>query len=255
MYLDQPGSYPAQLAQLWNQRHPGHPLEVLNLGYPGTGSYRLAHIICAALAATRPDIVLLSVGINDIFGTGRFTGTATEPPGERARRGPLPQFAAVEGRDLLRWSDDAEERHRRVRAFKAANTDASGGPASGHETMRYLGQTLVTVTAEEPGQEKGFRYLQHNLGCIHARVRASGATLYLLNYGANSSLYHPANREIGSYARGRADLQFVDIAAGFTEAGAAAEGEALFFEDLHPSAAGYKLMADIIASRLEEALL
>ena len=109
--------------------------------------------------------------------------------------------------DLLRWSDDTEERHRRVKAFKDANTDTAGGPATGCETMTYRGQTLVTISTEESGeapeQEKGFQFLQHNLGHIHGQVLASGATLYLLNYGANSSLYHPANREIGRRAQAR----------------------------------------------------
>ena len=40
LYLKQKDSYPSQLQVRWNKQHPEFPVEVINLVFPGTNSFR-----------------------------------------------------------------------------------------------------------------------------------------------------------------------------------------------------------------------
>lgn len=67
LYLPAEDSYPAQLETLWNQKHPDAPVEVINLGYPGTNSFRLLANLPEILDTFQPDLVLMMIGFNDFW--------------------------------------------------------------------------------------------------------------------------------------------------------------------------------------------
>jgi len=78
LYLPPEDSYPAQLETLWNQRHPDAPVEVINLGYPGTNSFRLLSNLPEILDTFQPDLVLLMIGFNDFWTPVEIPGTVAE---------------------------------------------------------------------------------------------------------------------------------------------------------------------------------
>lgn len=77
LYLPAQDSYPAQLETQWNTQHPDLPIEMINLGYPGTNSFRLLANLPEILDTFKPDLVLLMIGFND-FWTPAETPTSTE---------------------------------------------------------------------------------------------------------------------------------------------------------------------------------
>jgi lysophospholipase L1-like esterase len=78
LYLPAEDSYPAQLETLWNLRHPDAPVEVINLGYPGTNSFRLLANLPEILETFQPDLVLLMIGFNDFWTPVEVPATASE---------------------------------------------------------------------------------------------------------------------------------------------------------------------------------
>jgi len=78
LYLPAEDSYPAQLETLWNQRHPNAPVEVINLGYPGTNSFRLLSNLPEILDTFQPDLVLLMIGFNDFWTPVEIPATVAE---------------------------------------------------------------------------------------------------------------------------------------------------------------------------------
>ena len=67
LYLPAEDSYPSQLEKQWNTTHPELPIEMINLGYPGTNSFRLLANMPDILDTFNPDLVLLMIGFNDFW--------------------------------------------------------------------------------------------------------------------------------------------------------------------------------------------
>lgn len=67
LYLEPEQAYPLVFERLWNARHPEHPVEVLNVGYPGTNTSRLRNALPRFLESAKPDVVTIMVGANDFW--------------------------------------------------------------------------------------------------------------------------------------------------------------------------------------------
>lgn len=291
IYLQEEESYPAQLQALWNKKHPDRPIEVANLGYPGTNSFRVADTIAEVLHNFQPDIVLLTIGINDIFTASEYVeGNLQAGQGDSsldpidlirrysrlyklvymARQGQKAGEAAtdtgsgnttaagakVNKREVLQWSDDSEKRMRDIKAFKKANSQGPEDAAVAAETITHGGKTIVMVSAYEnsadPDREKGFHHIQANLAAIDRQVKRSGATLYVMSYAASTGFYGRTNREITGYASGNAGVNLIDVAADVRKTcPKSSQCPDLFFKDLHPRAPAYSIVASSVAARLE----
>ncbi|MEZ5493345.1 MAG: hypothetical protein R3E61_01880 [Pseudomonadales bacterium] len=67
LYLKAEEAWPAQLEQSWNSAHPQSPIEVLNLGFPATNSFRVLDNLPVLLDKLSPDIVLYYGGLQQDF--------------------------------------------------------------------------------------------------------------------------------------------------------------------------------------------
>lgn len=86
LYLQPEDSWPAQLEKRWNETHPEQSIEIINLGYPGTNSFRLLANLPQILDTFRPDVVLLMIGFNDFWTPAETPARPGEPTlMERAR--------------------------------------------------------------------------------------------------------------------------------------------------------------------------
>lgn len=270
VYLTEKESYPARLEILWNSRHPNRTIKVINAGYPGIGSHRLASVIDPIMELVRPDIVLLSIGAADFFSAARYVEPAPERrsvlsrllrsvrTARKHRKTELysADTVIIKQREVLRWSEDLEELKPVIKAFKRANNTNPGEPDTGDEFLTLGHQRITMITAEENSEqrdkEKGFHHVQHNLSCMQRKVDAQGATLYMMNYAASSGVFSQANREIRGYARNNPDIHFIDVATGFREL--CPDNEQcpdLFFGDLHPTAKACAMVAELVAAELE----
>jgi lysophospholipase L1-like esterase len=257
IYLNEDESYPSQLEALWNARHPDNPIEVLNLGYPGTNSYRAADTLEDIINTFKPDIVLLTIGVNDKFTASEFVETNADVSSDAVIWEPMAILrrysrlyklayiasqgkaatdnmtestsgslvesgeAMVKSRDILTWSDDPKERWDNIFLFKVANSEATEGSSGLAETVTYGDKKFVMVTEKEnsntPGKEKGFRYLQQNLASIEQKVEGSGADFYLLTYAASAGFYAPTNVQLRTYVENNSTVRFIDVATEFAK--------------------------------------
>ena len=76
LYLPAEDSYPSQLEKSWNAQHPELPIEIINLGYPGTNSFRLRANLPEILNTFQPDLVLVMIGFNDFWTPAETPATA-----------------------------------------------------------------------------------------------------------------------------------------------------------------------------------
>lgn len=260
LYLEPEWSYPAQLEARWNARFPDHAIEVLNLGYPGMNSFRVLDNMDAMLRKFRPDVVLLTVGVNDILTPAEEVDAAERSLGARLvgalrRHSRLyhlvhmvrqsrsePPEVEIRRRNV-EWDDDATRRLAEMMEFKDANR---GG--EGDEVMSADGETFVVIKPGAPANDVASLY--DNLEKIHAIVDGHGADLYLLTYAASQSYYARSNRETRRYAADH-PVKLVDVARAF-EPHCPRHGPcpALFFGDLHPNMAGYGVVAEAVLERL-----
>ena len=67
LYLQADQAYPAVLEKQWNVSHPENPIEVINLGFPGTNSSRVLKSLPDVIKTFSPDIVTVMVGVNDFW--------------------------------------------------------------------------------------------------------------------------------------------------------------------------------------------
>jgi lysophospholipase L1-like esterase len=67
LYLDKEEAYPAQLEKLWNETNPDKPIEIINVGYPGTNSFRLRANLPELIDTFQPDMALVLIGFNDFW--------------------------------------------------------------------------------------------------------------------------------------------------------------------------------------------
>ena len=136
---------------------------MLKLGFSGTNSFLVAKSIDEVIKKFKPDVVLLTVGINDIFTASEYVEASSETVGHLDFWDPLtmlrrysrlykllymtkqgtttadnalvgtndeamvPGDTPVQNRALLKWSDRLEERVQKMLAFKEANVDVSKG--------------------------------------------------------------------------------------------------------------------------------
>jgi lysophospholipase L1-like esterase len=290
IYLQENESYPAQLEKFWNERNPERPIEVLNLGYPGTNSFRIAETLDEVLRTFKPEVVLLTVGVNDMFTASEYihahekVDSAFWDPvtfiqrysrvyklfymtaqGLEARDSVssstdnevgITEEDSVKSRDRLQWTDDPDERMGQVINFKLANSDKTRAAAQPDELITVGGKKIVMISGEEssnPAREKGMLYLQGNVKSIEQRIVESGAKFYLLTYAASQKPYEQSNKLLRGLAATNPGIDFIDVATRLqVDCPVSSDCPDLFFGDLHPTAKGYAKVAKIVAEELEQ---
>jgi lysophospholipase L1-like esterase len=239
LYLGRDEAYPQRLEERWNAIDGSPPIEVLNLGYPGTNSSTLLRELPRILSSLQPDGVLILIGVNE-----SFTMVASDEPypGLSDRIG---AFIRKNSRLYLVYA-------------MLRNTGANHGVVSppfvpDPTTRRRVGAIRYNEHAFDLGFEGRKEWepgddtrLIANIGKMVAQVEASGASVALLTYAADKSLYalvNPVIREASAVF----EAPLVDLSAAFSVLCPDSSCEALFFPDGHPTARGYELIADIVA--------
>jgi lysophospholipase L1-like esterase len=258
LYLSRDEAYPQQLEALW-KRAVGSPVEVLNLGFPGTNSSRVVRDFPRLLATFEPDLVLLMVGVND-FWTQPFAleaGAASGGAGAFLRRHSLLYRAYRlwrRGRDERKLEIElggGGQSHELLRSSGLASAAAAaieGAP----QRLRYGDEEFeMGLVRAEAGREGDQDSLERNLRTLVAQARAARTPLYLLSYPASRDDYAIANAAARRVA-GSSGSPLIDLAGRFELLCGKRECTELLFEDGHPKALGYRIIAETIAHRLAE---
>lgn len=248
LWLEREEAYPARLALRWNAGPQATPVEVLNLGVPGANTSRVLRNLSPVVDATRPDVVLLMLGVNDYW-TRPVPLDATDEAPQRSQAEPwLLRHSILYELLRLAW------RSRDPRAGEVEVTVREGKKqerrAAGHALR--LGDVELDAGFEEgldPSERGDSDALLANLEEIASRLRARGVALYLLTYPARSDFYALANRQVRLAAR-ESGVPLVDFEPLFARRCASSACPDWFFSDHHPTARGYDLMARVLVQRL-----
>lgn len=238
--------WPARLEGRLRERF-GESLEVINCAVPGHTAYEMIGMAAMWLPEFRPDLVLLTAGVNDAFAVGypdeggpdntafRYAWTYRPPPGW-AR-------AAMRGSYLVRSAG---------RAWLAR-----GGRAAGDFTLAM--QHPVPPPAEMAGNVRRAtgRYFRRNLETLILLIRHAGATPILVTnpldpareiglgpyYDAVSAAIRRNNAIITEVAR-RRKAPCIDLHAALRDPG-------LFRDAVHVNARGMERTTDAIGATVE----
>ncbi len=243
LYLaDRAQAYPQQLERLWNAVPTRTPIEVLNLGYPGTNSSRLVRDLPRMLRILRPDVVIVMVGSNDFW---------TAPVHSDPSSGMAEQIVQL----VERYSRVYQLIHMLGRAFDHRTLEVSypvqidGGSAG---TARF--GDVEFALGWTPGPRRGaeaYPELETNLRALAAIVRAAGSEPIFVTYGSGMWNYGDANRAIRSASAASA-VRLVDAAVPIASVCPREPCPDYLFADHHPTGRGYEVIAGAIVRSLDE---
>jgi lysophospholipase L1-like esterase len=233
LYVERTEAYPVVFERAWNARHPERPIEVLNLAYPGTNSSYLLRGLPKILRATRPDTLMVMVGVNDFW---------TQPASDASPGARL-------GERLWKWSRAYRFLFLLRRSFEGPpQVDVPGAPrdVNGSATLRYGDEGFEVAwrrfdEAERPLNAELAAALASNLRAIVSTTREAGVEVVLLAYPSESErhFYAWADQQIREVAKAEG-VPLVDL--GFRFRFLCPEGRcAELLEDQHPSASGHEL--------------
>lgn len=235
LWVEREEAWPSQLEALWNAVDDRAPIEVVNLGYPGTNSGQLVRDLPRILRSVAPDLVVVLVGVNDVWTRPVATSLGDDVPiWQRLRIWRLYRIAVT-----TLWPPElavTTEEH---------TEDARRG------TVRYGGETFRFgfERDESFAWEEIAPVLESNLRTLVTRSRAAGVDVVLLTYPSPGAGYVFASR-IARRVASHLDTGLVDLYPPFAELCPEAQCPEHLFPDTHPRPDGYALMARAIADHL-----
>ena len=245
IYLrDRSEAYPQQLEALWNAR-PGAPrIEVLNLGYPGTNTSRLRREFRRMLGAFAPETAIVMVGANDYW----TTPVAVEDPRDVGGR-----IADV----FARWSRTYQLIHMLRRASDGSRFTLEQGESrkdGGDATLRVGDEEFRLGWEKARSRIRGYQKpLRENLRDIARAARDSGTRLVFMTYPSRMWNYGEASEHIRAVASAE-NVRLVDLAAAFDPLCPKEPCPEVILADHHPSARGYRLIAETLVAELGDDL-
>lgn len=244
LYLpDRALAYPQQFERLWNESIGTPRIEVLNLGYPGTNSSRLRRDLPRMLETFRPEVVVVMVGSNDYW-------TAPVPPTEPATlRGRVARAVERYSRVyqlayMLRRALD----HRQVEVIYPKLKD--GGSAG---TARFGDVEFSMGFSKAPRQADHDERLEENLRAVAEIARSFAAEPVFMTYPSRMWNYGDASRFLRS-AAAATNTRLIDLATVFAPQCPQEPCPDWLYEDHHPTARGYHLIAETLVQELNGTL-
>lgn len=236
-------AYPGQLERIWNEGDH-QPIEVLNLGYPGTNSSRLVGLYPELMEAFAPDVVLVMVGVNDFW---------TQPVTPADRSTGLGLIAFVKRHSRLYKGLYMLGRRAGADAVKITD-DPDSSSERGDGTIRMGDHEFAVGWTTEIGDpDKVKADLHDDLRRLIELSRLSSGELVLMTYPAQFRYYGLANPVIRSIAKEN-DVPLIDLEQVFKPLCPEFRCEAWLYEDQHPNEQGYRIVAETITSTLRELL-
>jgi lysophospholipase L1-like esterase len=247
LYVGRTAAWPQQLERTWGGAGPLPPVEVINLGYPGTDSSRLRNRLGQVLDAIQPDVVLMMVGANDFW---------TEP--EPARDEP-PDAGGMAWRHLrvyrlgyMLWQAFRRPTLELTGETTVPSPEAPGAVVGERGTFTFGGYEIPFAwrTREGGGGDPAWLTRLHaDLGAIVARARAVEVPIILVTYPSRHGLYGFANDVIRRVA-GETAVPLIDLAQ-LVRRVCPGDCSHLFFKDLHPTALGHQVAAGLVRTELQ----
>jgi len=241
VYVDERQAYPRVLEQLWNARSDEAPIEVVNLGFPGTNSSHIRNALPKLLTMFRPEVVTVMVGGNDWW-------TAPEPIADAP--------GASLQLDALLWRVSRLYRliYMLHRSSESPQIDIPRPPIGSGPTIQLGPDSVQWRFAPGTDASRDWRSaLRANLVAIASEARRGGATLILITYPADlpiSPIYGGASTIVREAAKS-ASVRLIDLGRAITPRCISATCAELY-PDHHPTARGHRLAAKLIVHELRK---
>ncbi|HQQ62808.1 MAG TPA: GDSL-type esterase/lipase family protein [Pseudomonadales bacterium] len=242
LYLEAPDAWPAQLEAQWNRAHPDQSIEVLNLGYPGTNSFRVRDNLPALLDKLAPDLVFIMVGFNDFWTPAENLSTTTTPFSQRLKNHSrlyklyaMWQRSKINQQDMTFGSPRPSENVDPARLNDPSNIEK--------HLLKMDGENFYMGTLQgEPA--RNMKALAENLAFMIRTIRARDADVVLLTYPSNWGFYPGANKWLKKSAEDN-HVPLIDITPLFIAqcSDGPASCPSLLFHDGHATTAGNALVA------------
>lgn len=245
LYLNPEEAYPAQLETLWNSTPDAPPIEVANLGYPGTNSSVVVREFAPALRSLAPDVVIVMIGVNDMW------TEHVEPGAEAGRWDRLVGFIVTHSR-VLRLVSIVRGGSRRG-GIEARRSEGIPGDLEGRVDADGTALTLGFEGTREGKREVDGPRLRANLERLVREAKSFDAEPVLMTYPTDGQLYRFSNFVIRQAAM-RTGARLVDLTPVFYARCPDPECADLLFEDRHPKPAGYALIAQTLVAEIGDLL-
>lgn len=269
LYLSAEESYPLVLQQEWNRLYPANPIEVINLGFPGTNSSRVLKSLPDVISTFGPDIITVMVGVND-FWTAPVDVEGVSSP-VSAAEGWLRDHSRTYKLVFMLWREfsydkaalQVDDEYRNVQydaggeeRFKAA-LEGAGQPITQDKPQAvHYGDKPFDIGYVFSGRnDKPAAAMFDNMARMVAIANSSGVKLVFITYAYFEQPQKTANQQMKLIAK-KYRVPLINVARPFRDACVQGEAQchALFFPDYHPTAAGYRLLAHHIAQALPDVL-
>lgn len=258
LYLKEDESYPSVFEKNWNERHPDQPIQVINLGFPGTNSSRVLKSMPDVIKTFSPDVITVMVGVNDFW---------TAPVNVE---GMANSISSVEGwfrdhirlykliymlrrqayqKNLLTVDQDPREVRfdpKLVEQYKAS-LEGRAPPVIGNKptAIHYDNLSFDIGYVMDPGRKQNpAEEIKQNMLKMAEIAEQNHIKLVFISYAYFDFPQKTANWQMKAVAKSR-QISLINPAKTFREE--CAKGEArcreLFFPDYHPTAEGYRLLA------------
>jgi lysophospholipase L1-like esterase len=257
LWLERNEAYPQQLEAIWNATPGATPVEVLNMGFPGTNSSRLVRDFGRMLETFQPDLVIVMIGANDYW-TSPVETASTETSGSRrswvARHSRLWKLY-----DMLRRARDTAELEVIFDPLDAPeHRAATGTEPEGSDRPQRTGSArfgsaefaLGWIKARPGELARSGVQLGENLSTLADEARGYGARFVVMTYPSRfKSVYQTANRVIRRAAT-ESQIELIDLAAAFHDVCLEEHCPEFLFPDHHPRARGYQVVAETLVEQL-----
>lgn len=240
-------AYPKVFERRWNADAGRPPIEVLNLGFPGTNASMVRRDFARVLRTFRPDTVLLMVGANDYW-TVRLDAAPDEGPLARVERFVWAHSRLYRLLYIARRAV-AGEPTLEIEARPPAGLQRGEGTARFGDERFELGWTQRNGAAAEVDAIE--QQIRLDLRAIADEAQRVGVRLVLVTYPSEAAFYGFANSTLRAFAS-ETGLPLVDLAASFRTECPDVACSGYFQPDQHPNAAGHARAAEILLESLEE---
>lgn len=259
LYLKEDESYPSVFEKKWNARHPDQPVEVINLGFPGTNSSRVLKSIPDVIQTFSPDVITVMVGVNDYWMAPVETKEAINTVSpflvwcrEHVRIYKLMYMLRRQFYQPDKLEIDDEGRHlqfdeNRLEQYKKS-LDGGAPPVVGDKpfSIRYgdtrfdIGYILDVGRDENPAED-----MKQNLIRMADVANAHGIKLVFISYAFYEYPQKMANWQMKAVSKSHG-VDLINVAKIFRQECGLGEVrcQQLFFPDYHPSAEGYRVIAE-----------
>jgi lysophospholipase L1-like esterase len=255
-YVDRAEAYPQRLEALWREHGYEPPIDVMNLGFPGLNSSRLLLQYPELVERLAPDLIIIMIGVNDFWtvpaSSDEEAGLFTPARRLLERHSRVYRLLRMVRRSIM--SNEALQ----VGEF-GVQAIIDPGPLPNDRGARHrlrIGDREIDMGFRRAGPVgvQGYQEDLHNsLQQLVAETDRFPSRLFFMTYPSREDFYGIANRIVRQVARDT-DTPLIDLARVFTPLCPTEPCPALLYADHHPTADGYRVIAETLVTRLGETL-